>query len=920
MTPLEKFLHDVHEIHSSHAAVDETPYYGSLETLLNEIGKTLKPHVRCIIHIKNKGAGLPDGGLFTKDQIANKSDQGPKAGQLPSRGAVEVKPPSDDAGAVALGEQVTRYLSRYRQVLVTNLRQFILVGHDPDGKPAILEPYVLADTEANFWKAASHPRKTDELHGTRLAEYLKRVMLHPAPLAAPEDVAFFLASYARDALARIEGVELDALSATRGALEEALGLKFTGKKGEHFFHSSLIQTLFYGVFSAWVLWARRRPATAKDRFDWNATARLLRVPVIRKLFHELADPGQLEELNLAEVLDWTAAVLNRVDRSQFFTKFQEAQAVQYFYEPFLQEFDPDLRKELGVWYTPHEIVEYMVARVDTVLREELGLPEGLADPNVFILDPCCGTGSYLVEVLRKIHETLKARGEDALLASDLKDAATNRVFGFEILPAPFVVSHLQIGLLLDKLGAHLSDKGGERAGVYLTNALTGWEPPKGPKKRLLFPELEEERDAAEHVKRDSPILVVIGNPPYNAFAGVSTTEEEIDLIEPYKEGLVKEWRIKKFNLDDLYIRFFRLAEHRIAEMTQRGVICYISNFSYLGDPSFVVLRKRFLREFSKLSFDCMNGDSRETGKLTPDGKPDPSVFSTERNPQGIRVGTTIGLLVRSTLPTGDPPVLFRHFWGKSKRNDLLESLCAKRFDAQYERSTPVLENRFSFRPGKASFQYYNWPKLTQLSRVFPYNGPIERRGFALISIDRKALASRMKDYFDKAITDEEILKIYPSLMMTGNRIVGPKARTKVTKDFSFDEARIVKYPFKPFDVRWCYLENMRPLFSEPSPELIRQGFEGNAFLIARDTADKAVEGPPIFLSPKICDYDFISGHARHFPVLFRPGEPKQKQGERQQGHLLGNRERERSIPCQIFPKRHYSTSEPLDSSKTAQHQ
>ena len=110
--------------------------------------------------------------------------------------------------------------------------------------------------------------------------------------------------------------------------------------------------------------------------------------------------------------------------------------------------------------------------------------------------------------------------------------------------------------------------------------------------------------------------MILGNPPYNAFAGVSP-QEEGGLVEPYKVGLNTEWGIKKFNLDDLYIRFFRLAERRIAEMTGKGVVCYISNFSYLGDPSFVVMRHRFLGEFDALWFDCLNGDSRETGKLTP---------------------------------------------------------------------------------------------------------------------------------------------------------------------------------------------------------------------------------------------------------------------------------------------------------------
>ena len=155
----------------------------------------------------------------------------------------------------------------------------------------------------------------------------------------------------------------------------------------------------------------------------------------------------------------------------------------------------------------------------------------------------CGTGAYLVETLAVIGERLKAKGTDALAPQRLKRAMTERVFGFEILPAPLVVAHLQIGLLLTGLGAPLGED--ERAGVYLTNALTGWEPPKGPKQHLIFPELEQERDAAESVKREKPILVILGNPPYNAFAGVAQGEER-DLVEPYKQGLTKDWVSRSF--------------------------------------------------------------------------------------------------------------------------------------------------------------------------------------------------------------------------------------------------------------------------------------------------------------------------------------------------------------------------------------
>ncbi|MFM7792139.1 MAG: DNA methyltransferase, partial [Microcystis panniformis] len=200
--------------------------------------------------------------------------------------------------------------------------------------------------------------------------------------------------------------------------------------------------------------------------------------------------------------------------------------------------------------------------------------------------------------------------------------------------------------------------------------------------QLSFPELNQEREAADEVKRGKPILVIIGNPPYNAFAGTSPAEEA-GLVELYKQGLISDWGIKKFNLDELYVRFFRLAERCISENTGKGVVCYISNFSYLGDPSFVVMRQRFLQEFDRLWFDCLNGDSRETGKLTPEGNPDPSVFSTQYNKEGIRVGTTIGLMVRKEVRNKNVDVYFRHFWGVAKREQLLDSLNNQDFDALY---------------------------------------------------------------------------------------------------------------------------------------------------------------------------------------------------------------------------------------------
>jgi hypothetical protein len=866
--PVKTYLHELARIRSSGAAVKETSYYSTLSNLLNEVGKQLKPRVTCIMPIADQGAGFPDGGLFTEEQL-RKDLKEAICGQLPARGVIEVKGTGDDAWVTAEGKQVSKYWGKYNQVLVTNYRDFLLVGMDTDGKPVKLESFRIAKSENAFWLLAATPRKAAQELGDRLTDFLKRIMLHSAPLREPEDVAWFLASYAREAKARLEQhSDLPFLQSVREALEESLGLEFEGSTGDHFFRSTLVQTLFYGVFSAWVLWSEEhQPSEGQARFDWKSAAWSLHLPMVRELFEQIAKPTTLGPFAIAEVLDWAEMVLSRVDRTSFFQKFEESDAVQYFYEPFLAAFDPELQKAVGVWYTPPEIVKYMVARVDTVLREELGIRDGFADPRVYVLDPANGTGSYIVEVLKRIALTLNEKGGDALVASDVKRAAIERVFGFEILPAPFVVAHLQIARFLRSQGTPISESAGERVSVYLTNALTGWEASKQPLKRLMFPELEKEREESDQVKRTKPILVILGNPPYNAFAGVSPAEED-GLVEIYKEGLISQWGIKKFNLDDLYVRFFRLAERRIAEQTGRGVICYITNFSYLGDPSFVVMRRRWLNEFDKMWFDCMNGSSRETGKLTPDGKPDPSVFSTKYNREGIRVGTAIGLLVRKSNQPGNPAAYFRNFWGVSKLKELLSNLDLEKADHPYQVANPIAENRYSFRPSLAPAHYLTWPTALDLCMVPPLNGPVERRGNALISLD-KAKLEIVRDYLNPSNSDDQVRALAPRLMRSSGEFKAEAARKQLLKRaVQYDSKKVARYPFKPFDVRLAYLDgDIQPLFSRPSPDLLSlRAIPHNVFFITRDTADKYPEGSPFYYSSLVCDYDCISGHARHIPL------------------------------------------------------
>ena len=857
---VETYLADLRRIRASGGATGERSYYSPLTNLLNALGSTLRPRVFCVGELAQQGAGHPDFGLYAAKQVQKGQ---PKEGQLPECGVVEVKPAGDDAWLTADSEQVSKYWNKYRLVLVTNTRDFVLLGEDAAGKPVKLETFRLAESEVAFEARLQRSRAFAHEVGAGLGEYLCRALSHRATLVEPKDVAWLLASYARDGLARVEAAgDAPSLAVVRSALEEALGVRFEGERGAAFFRSSLVQTLFYGVFSAWVLWARQAPDQT-GRFNWHEAVWHLRAPVLQALFQQVSAPGQLQPLGLIEVLDWTAAALDRVERGAFFDRFSEGEAVPYFYEPFLEAFDPDLRKQLGVWYTPAEVVRYMVARVDRALKDDLGIADGLAAENVYVLDPCCGTGAYLAEVLCHIAANLEGRGLGALTGARVKQAATERVFGFEMMPAPFVVAHLQVGLTMQGLDAPLSEDGTERAGVFLTNALTGWEPKA--QKPLPFPELEEERDRADRVKQDAPVLVILGNPPYNGFAGMAPADdEERELSEAYRTTKQVR-RPEGQGLNDLYVRFFRMAERRIAGKTGRGVVCFISNYSWLDGLSFTGMRERYLEGFDVIRIDCLNGDKYRTGKTTPDGAPDPSIFSTPGDPVGIQVGTAITTLVRKADHAPTKTVGFRHLWGQAKREELTATAQAEP-DALYDSFEPDLALGLPFARMTVSDDWQDWPALPDL---FPtsFPGVKTSRDTFLVDVVLAHLKARVADYFNASLSHEEIGRRYPSVMSTTARYDAHAVRDALLKRGGPTEPGFIRYAYRPFDNRWLYWEAETKLLDEKRADCKPHVFKGNQWLVLQNKARPDLS-PPLAIS-EIGDLNQMNSGVYCVPACLR---------------------------------------------------
>lgn len=853
-----QYVTDLRAIRSTGSATAETSFYPPLDRLLNTAGRKLNPPVLFSTQLRDQGAGMPDGGFFPQPRRSRRNTE-PQILQNPERGVVEIKPSDYSLDTLANDGQIRRYLERYGLVLITNLREFRLLRLAA-GTVQTLESYTLAQTSASLWSA---PISSFAKHNDLLPDFLARVMLYRAPLEAPKDVAWILASYAREARARAEDHPLGSFATVKRALTQSLGIEFEGEKGEHFFRSTLVQTLFYGIFSAWILW-RRSPEFRSPgaRFDWRVSAHYLRVPVLRKLFGEVSDPGALNSIQLQEILNLAGEALNRVQPS-FFETFREDEAVAYFYEPFLEAFDPELRKNLGVWYTPKEIVKYMVERVDHLLRTELNQPLGLASSNVRILDPCCGTGAYLIAVLNRIHQTLlENAGEDnALVPSALRTAALTRVFGFEIMPAPFVISHLQIASLMEAAHAPLSDS--NRAGIYLTNALTGWVPERHPQS-VIFEEFRREREDSENIKQHGTILVILGNPPYNGYAGIAKIEEERDLTNAYRARVPGLPAPQGQGLNDLYIRFFRIAERRIASnINGQGIVSLISNNAWLDGLSHPTMRHRYLHTFRSLYIDNLNGDKYRTGKTTPEGLPDPSAFSTPQNREGIQVGTAIATLVRdgdAQQTTG--AVYIRDLWGGAKLSQL-ERESRHETDPEYTQLDPVDALGDVFANRTHSTDYINWPRLPELFRVSS-PGIKTSRDSLVVDIDRDRLETRMRQYLGTDTTDSEMAELVPCAMERGARFDPLDTRHKL-QEKGFRPWQILRYAYRPFDVRWLYWEPTTKLLDEKREDYVRQTVFPGSCLVAQQKS-RGASSPPQLISQPGC-LDLLDRGASCFPSI-----------------------------------------------------
>lgn len=827
---------------------------------------------------------------------------------------------TDLAVSTERNDQIGRYLSQTGVVLLCNVRAIGLLTCDSSfsrqpGEAVPPSRRVLERT-VDLWSAVSGSgarAKADSEAIEQLVSLVTRAVTDLARIASPADLAKVLARQARDAKDSMPE-DLRPVKPLLDDYRQALGLAFDidDPKGARFFRSSLVQSVFYALFAAWILWDR--DAEAGEVFEVEHAHTYLPIPFLEALLHDIRHPTRMRHLGLDLHLDRAIQTFNRIDRALFRSRMTfptiEGQtaiaAITYFYEPFLEAFDPQLREELGVWYTPPEIVRYQVRRVHHLLQSELGRPRGLADPDVVVLDPCCGTGAYLLEVARCVADELKREGDEGTVGLELARALQDRIIGFEILTAPFAIAQLQLYLLLDQLGVRLEPQ--HRLAIFLTNALSGWHDTGDVK--LNFPEMREEFDASSRVKRGARIIVVIGNPPYDRFTGAAQAEEAelvahykgIDLVEERdRDGSVKkdefgrprkkqrgdsllyrEFGVRKQLLDDLYIRFFRLAEERIGEAADYGVVSYISNSSFLTGRSHPLMRRSLLTKFHAVWIDNLNGDKYRTGKIIPKGLPgagtrDESAFTTDLDARGIQPGTAITTWVkRLGIPTqpADATVLYRDFWGlaMSKRQALLASLPAGlpphgSIIPRYESLAPNQEGRWRLAPRTIEGGFEAWPSLDELFPV-SIQGVNHNRGLegSVIDTDRRLLEQRIRSYFD-ASSFNEARQISEDLGAVRAGYDPEKTWVALKQTGHFRPDAVMPFLTFPLDRRYIYYVVTDKWLNRARPEIARN-IQGNEWFVTVPEPRKASETYPLFST------ELVNLHAHERGSVLFPRETR----------------------------------------------
>lgn len=760
---VKDYFESLYEV-GRHGDAREESFYNSLQTLLEAAAASLKaPHIQVTILPKKTEAGNPDFRVWD--------------GRSKIVGYVEAKTPGTNLDHAQTSDQLKRYLHTFPNVILTDFYEFRFYR---DGQRLIRS--VAGQSFVPGTLKCPSPVKDAEALFQLLEKFFAFSL--PKTLTA-KSLAIELAKRTR--FLRDEVIALELKEQTEAGSGDILGFYkafhdflIAGLSHEQF-ADLYSQTITYGMFAA-------RTRTNGDFTRRVAYDRIPRtVGILRDIFQfislgDIREPLKWMVDDIAEVLAATDVknILNR-----FFRERKGRDPIVHFYETFLAEYDPKERERRGVYYTPEPVVGYIVRSIHHLLKEKFDKADGLASEGVTLLDPAAGTMTFVAEAARIASEEYESKYGNGAKAEFIHDNILENFYGFELMMAPYAVGHLKMSFMLEEFGYVLKDD--DRLKLYLTNTLEfeDLEQTDLPCMRSL----SEESRMAGKVKKEQPILVILGNPPYSGHS-FNMGKWIRGLINDYKkvDGKPLGEKNPKWLQDD-YVKFLRFAQWKI-EQAGEGIVGMITNHGYLDNPTFRGMRQSLTQTFDEIYVVDLHGNSLKR-EICPDGSKDENVFD-------IRPGVAIVLMVKGVKRKA---VRQTDIYGlRQKKYDWLDSHDVKTTKWQTLKPHSPL---YLFVPrDEAAAKCYE--SFVSMPTLFPVNsvGIVTSRDHFVIDFDKTVLKRRIDTFRNEQFSDELVAKM---LSLTESKAWEIKdARCALGQDKDW-EKHIVGILYRPFDIRhFCY--------------------------------------------------------------------------------------------------------------------
>ncbi len=543
------------------------------------------------------------------------------------------------------------------------------------------------------------------------------------------------------------------------------------------------QTITYGLFAA-----RTRTEngfsrkTAYDNIPHT-------IGILRDLFRFISlgePPQQMEWIidDISEVLE--AANVKNILR-QYFHEGKGSDPIVHFYETFLAEYDPAMREKRGVYYTPEAVVSYIVRSLHTILKERFGRTDGLADTSVTVLDPAGGTLTFLAEAAKLAVEEFVSKYGEGGRAHFIKDHILKNYYAFELMMAPYAIGHLKMSFLLEELGHKLERD--ERFKLYLTNTLEMEDLPESQLPGMSS--LSEESHLAGKVKKEQPILVILGNPPYSGHSSNTGTWISKKIKSYYEvDGKPLGEKNPKWLQDD-YVKFFRFAQWKINQAGE-GLLGLITNHSYLDNPTFRGMRQSLIENFDELYLLDLHGNSLKKERCR-DGSKDENVFD-------IKQGVAIAIFIKRKTKKEVSKIFYSEAWGLREQKYALlseQDIKTTRWQTLKPSSAFYL---FVPRDERLATLYERYPGVNE---IFPVSsvGIVTSRDNFVIDIDREKLKRRIAMFCDGQLEDEIVREAFHLADKTNWKL--REARNTLRKNGEWEKS-ITQIVYRPFDTRWIY--------------------------------------------------------------------------------------------------------------------